>query len=204
MAREPLQRAIVRWTLFSPAELAVLSGLNAEMQRVWRRRDQLPGTGNPTRFTSLEAAEVLVRHRLSLFGVTPGQSQEIGQRAAPLAVYFSLLDADGACEVLGQKDDVDRILDDHDNGDRLARWITGVEEINRFLWRADDGDLDLVADIQDITLPGEHITAFFIDLMAAGSRLGETAGRPLVTVQLELPAGSRPYRRLTGRRSSED
>lgn len=199
-------RRTVRQAKFTPSELAEMTGLSAEMQRVWRRRKQLPeGEGNPTRFSAFEAAEVIVRYELSRYGVSPGASAELGKQAAPLVLWFALINADGACEVIGHDPDVSNFLREFEHQRHLAMALAGVATLYRYVWRADGDNVGLVSDLQDVGAPGEVLSGFFIDLSHAGTRLAEVAGRPLMTVELAFPEGrpAKRVRRLTGQRSQQ-
>jgi len=181
--------------------MAEITGLSPEMQRVWRRRDQLPeGEGSPARFTGGEAAEVMIRYELSRFGVPPSESADIGKKAAAMVMWFALLGADGACEVLGNESDVDQFLNEFEQSHALAADLAGATTLSRYVWRAGGDEVDFISDLQDVALFGDFLSGFFIDLAHAGTRLAEAAGRPLLTVEIE-PAEGRPgkrVRRLTG------
>jgi hypothetical protein len=171
------------------------------MQRVWRRRHQLPeGQGSPARFTGGEAAEVMIRYELSRFGVPPGESADIGKKAATMVLWFALLSADGACEVFGHESDVGQFLEQFENSHALAADLAGATTLARYVWRASGDKLDFVSDLQDVGLFGDFLSGFFIDLAHAGTRLAEVAGRPLLTVEIEPIEGhpGKRVRRLTG------
>lgn len=199
-------RRSVTQTHFSPSEVAEISGLSPEMQRVWRRRGQLPGgMGSPARFNAIDAAELIVRYELSRYGVSPSESAGAGRQAAPIVLCFALLGADGACEVLGTEPDVSSFLREFEDEHHLAAGLAGATTLANYVWRADGDEVELVSDLQDAGASGDFLSGFFIDLSHAGRRLAEVAGRPLMTVELE-PTDGRPgkrVRRLTGHRTPQ-
>lgn len=196
----------VKQAHFTPSELAAITGLSPEMQRVWRRRGQLPeGVGSPARFNATDAAELIVRYQLSRYGVSPSESADAGKRAAPLVLWFALLDADGACEVIGSEADVLSFLERFQEGHDLAAGLAGAATRARYVWRADGDELEFVSDLQDAGEAGEFLSGFFIDLSHAGTRLAAVAGRPLMTVELERSGGTqgKRVRRLTGQQTGK-
>lgn len=196
---EPRAPDSITFTEFSPAEVAALTGLNVETQRVWRRRDQLPGSGAPARFSPLEVAEVFIRYQFSLHGLPPGQSQAIGRAYAPTLLHFALLNVDGACEVVGSKDDVDRYIKAFEESEGPARQISGVARLARYLWHADGEAVHETNDLSEIAAANGYVSASFVDLIEAGSHFAETARRSLATVEFSIHGNDvRRTRRLTG------
>lgn len=192
---------------FTPSEVAEITGLSPEMQRVWRRRGQLPGgMRSPARFDATDAAELIVRYELSRYGVSPSESAALGRRAAPMVLCFALLDADGACEVVGPEPEVSGFLERFENGHRLAAGLAGAKTLAKYVWRADGDEVELVTDLQDAGMAGDFLSGFFVDLSRAGTRLAEVAGRPLITVEMESSEGRtiKRVRRLTRRRVKND
>lgn len=195
------------FSCLTPAQLAVVTGLSTELQRVWRRRDQLPvGTGSPARLTAKDAAEVLVRYELSRNGLPPSESGAISAEVAPSVLWFALLSADGACEILGEEATVTAFMDEFDNSDDIARQLSGVDSLTRFIWRADGGDVELALTRDDMGHEGEHLSVFYLDLSTAGLVLAERLGRPILTVELASggSGSTRRVRRLTGRKTDEE
>lgn len=187
----------------TPSQLAEATGLSPELQRVWRRRDQLPQTtGSPARFTSKDAAEVLVRYELSRNGFAPSETGALSAQIAPSVLWFALLMADGACEIFGDEATVTEFLDDFDDSDGIARHISGVETLSRFAWRADGGTMEVTNDRRHMGEEGDHLSVFYLDLSTAGVLLANRVGRPLVAVEASN-GGAQPgkrVRRLTGRK----
>jgi len=186
--------------------LAEVTGLSTELQRVWRRRDQLPvATGSPARFNAKDAAEVLVRYELSRNGLPPGESGALSAEVAPSVLWFALLSADGACEIFGEEATVTAFLEHFENSDEIARDIPGMGALSRFVWRADGGEMDITNDRQNMGEEGDYLSVFYMDLATAGVLLANRIGHPLVTVEMSMegaPPGKR-IRRLTGRREAD-
>lgn len=198
-APPPTAPCKIMYTEFLPAELAAITGLNVETQRVWRRRDQLPGFGTPARFSPLNVAEVFIRYQFSLHGLPPGHSQRVGQTYSPTLLHFALLNVDGACEVTGSKDDVDFYVSEFADSEEPARRISSMTNAARYLWHADGEAVHETNDLAEIAAANGHVSASFVDLLEAGIRLAETARRPLVTVEFSTPGDNiRRIRRLTG------
>ncbi|WP_292080570.1 MULTISPECIES: hypothetical protein [Brevundimonas] len=188
----------ITFTEFLPAEVAAITGLNVETQRVWRRREQLPGSGTPARFSPLDVAEIFIRYQFSLHGLPPGQSQAIGRAYAPTLLHFALINVDGACEVIGSKDDVDLFVHAFEDGEGPAGQISSATNVTRYLWHAGEAVRE-TNDLGEITAANGHVSASFVDLVEAGVRLAEAARRPLVTVEFPTVGNDvRRIRRLTG------
>lgn len=67
-----LRPAVIQQAVNTPGELEQISGLGVDMQRVWRRRGQLPSHGSGhARFTIAEVVEIALRVSLSRTGVSP-------------------------------------------------------------------------------------------------------------------------------------
>lgn len=187
---------------FSPAELERMTGMPPGLQRLWRRRELLPlGEGKPVRFNTDEAAEVLVRYALSRQGVGPGDSAVLAKNVVPSVVWWALVGADGACEVVGEQAAVERFLARFESDNGLSQEIACSTDAWRLIWRADGGDFKFARGADGIGAGEEHLSILYLDLSAAGVFMANRAGRPLVTVELPVPspAASKRVRRLTRR-----
>ncbi|MNS23773.1 hypothetical protein D3C72_555990 [compost metagenome] len=150
-------------------------------------------------------AQVFIRYQFALHGLPPGQSQSIGEIYAPMLLHFALLSVDGACEVTGSNDDVDRYVSDFQDSENPARQISGAQKSVRYLWHADGEAVHETNDLGEIAAANGQVSASFVDLIEAGIRFGQTARRPLVTVEFRLPDNTtRRHRRLTGSQKAED
>lgn len=184
---------------FAPADVARITGLSGVQQRVWRSRGLLPAVdGAPARFSSLEAAALLARYELSKVGVSPSESNELGNLVAPLIVLFAILDGDGACEVRGAKGDVEHFLAAFRQDTALPMKLVEVTNVARFLWRGDGGEFSLTDEATSLSTNPNPLTVFFLDLEEGGRRFYDRAARPLITVDLPIHGSGGPrVRRLT-------
>lgn len=186
------------WAEFSPGALARMTGFSQDLQRVWRRRGQIaPLDGSRARYSSVEVAELFVRHQLSLWGVSPENTSKIGARAGRTALYFALLNVEGACEVCGDDAEVARFLEAFDCDDWLAQELSGSSQTARYLWRGDCGVSTFEADIQKVFGRERSVSICCIDLAALGTRLGNLAERPILSVTLQKQPNARMVRKLT-------
>lgn len=173
-------------TEVTPAETERASGLSVDLQRVWRRRGQLPDRAGPhARFDIFALAAVMVRYALTQRGVSPGDSLQIGVAAAPSVVWCALMYADGVCEVRGSPDNVDAFEAAYFEDDALINRLAGTapSDVGRYMIAFDDEDPILEND------PGAAIeasgaeTSYVVSLDVLGSRLAERVGKPLLVVQ---------------------
>lgn len=60
----------VEFNIFKPAEVEAMTGLSAELQRVWRRRDHLPKTlfNKHATFSTLDVAYIALLYRMTVVG----------------------------------------------------------------------------------------------------------------------------------------
>lgn len=205
---------IANWTLtlnaVTPAETERASGLSVDLQRVWRRRGQLPDRVGPhARFDIFALAGVMVRYALTRRGVSPGDSLEIGAAAAPSVVWCALMHADGVCEVRGAVEDVDAFEAAYFEDAALIDRLAGVSQhdAGRYLVAFDDEVPVLENE------PGRAIeasgaeTSYVVSLEVLGARLAERVGKPLLVAQVGPAPGTaaesrRQVRRLMRGRSA--
>lgn len=192
----------VSYANFTPSELETATGLSAELQRVWRRRGQLPRTGTGmTRFTVQEAAALIVRQRLTMVGVAPGDSEAIAEKCAPIVLYCSLMNVPSTCEVYGTEWEVNEFKNSyHMNTDSIKR-ISGIgdEACVPFLLGTDAGSLFLVASLEEVRSDSFVEYGHFLNLEALGGALAHRARRPLFTVAFaehDAAAGGPRERRI--------
>jgi hypothetical protein len=189
---------------FSATELASISGMPLNLQRVWRSRGQLPGgSGKQARFSSRDVAEIMVRYHLALNGIPPGESVAIGRQAADQVLCFAVVNSDGACEVLGQSDDAEHFLALFKQDLSMAYELAGTSDLAGFLIRGDGGELMLVSDLAQLIHDRRFISGFFIDLDIAAEQLVERAGRPLFSINVSSGTFGRRIRRVTNGRVLE-
>jgi len=203
---QDLERAVgnLTWAEFSPGALARMTGFSQALQRVWRRRGQIRAVdGGRASFSAPDAAALFVRHQLSLWAVSPDATEKIGAKAGRTALYFALLNVDGACEVYGAPNEVAQFIEEFEQDDLIARNLAKNSETARYLWRGDAGVFVFEADIQRIFDRERSISICCIDLAALGTRLGNLAERPLIRVSLECLPSTPIARRLTTLRGDD-
>lgn len=187
----------------APKDLAEVTGLSTELQRVWRRRSLLPAaSGTRAHFSAGATAEILARYELSRHGVSPSDSSEIAKQIAPSILCNALLSADGACEVVGDEAEVGLFLKAFNESDAIACQIAGLDVPSMFAWRADGGPFQLAHDREEMGKEGDYLSVFYLDLATAGQMLADRLARPLVTVEVEPAIHGRSVRRLTGRKGN--
>ena len=195
-------RSCVQFAEFKPSELFKLTGMSHTLQRVWKRRGQLPfGPGEAMPITPLAAAEIFVRHQLALIGLPPGESASMGRESAAIVLWHALVNTDGACEIFGPKEEVEALVQKCHASNFLASEMSGVspDSAQRYLYRYDgSGKFDRAHDLPKIADQVIFATLTLFDLNHMGTLLGVRAGRPLLTVRLPPVDTSIPFsRRVT-------
>lgn len=82
---------------FTPAEAAKISGVNATLQRDWRRRGFLPKEDGPARFRPFAVAEMMAMNALAQRGIGPQQSKLVSNWLAA-GLIKAALQIPGACD----------------------------------------------------------------------------------------------------------
>jgi hypothetical protein len=175
----------VSLNIFSPGELEVLTGLTADMQRVWRRRGHLPAReGSRTSFDAREAAAVAIRLELARFGVSPSETIGVGEKAAAVVLHSALLSSSRAAEIRGPFSEVARVAAKFAADDRIANAIIGADCSGRYLWGPGPSMLAFTEDVASI-ISDERCTAMLVlDLTVMGVRLAERAPKPLFLIDV--------------------
>ena len=191
------------FTTFSASELTAMTGMSGPLVRLWRNRGQLPGGGRPEpTFSSRDVAEIMIRYDLSLFGVAPGQTAEIGCEAARYLLWFALLNMDGACEIVGTEDDCEQFLKQFEKDAGIANALVGLngkDSAFRYLVSQGRDDLVFLKAEEDLANTLDSRRVFYIDLDRAAYDLMMQAQRPLYSIDVSGDAIGRRVRRLTGR-----
>lgn len=188
---------------FKPREVHKLTGMAPALQRLWRRRGQMPlSDGDAQPITVHVVAEIYVRHQLGLGGLPPSESANIAAEAAPIVLWFALLNTEGACAVVGSKNEVAEFIDQFAHDHELATQISGIssEKAYRYLYRyGGRGTFQFAMDEKAVFNSRKFTLLSILDLEEIGTLLGSRAGRPLLTV--EIPSDGVPRsmweRRLT-------
>ena len=192
-----------KFAVFKPADLFKLTGMTSALQRVWKRRGQLPWSDQEKfEVTAWDAAEIFVRHQFAAVGVPPSESQAISGDMAPIVLWHALLNTDSACEVVGPPDEVEVFINKFRDGHQLASHITGVASNDAFRYVYKFTGLEKFLFSQELgsVIAGSDFTSLIsLNLEYLGTLLGARAGRSLITI--ELPGdggpGSKWTRRLT-------
>lgn len=173
---------------FKPGEVHKLTGMAPALQRLWKRRGQLPsGDGDSEPITARVAAEIFVRHQLGLGALPPSESADIAAKAAPIVFWFALLNTDGACAVVGPRNEVTRFLGEFVYNHKLATELSGIvpEEAYRYLYRyGSKGPFNFAINDKAVFGSSKFTLLSVLDLERIGTVLGAAAGRPLLTVEV--------------------
>lgn len=185
---------ICTFAKFKPGEVHKLTGMTPALQRLWKRRGQMPlGYGDPEPITARVVAEVYVRHQLALAGLPPSESADIAAKAAQIVLWFGLLSINGACAVMGPKHLVADFIDQFMNSHHIATKLSGVtpERSFRYLYRFGGiGPFHFALGSDDIFNASTFTLLTVLDLETMGNSLAIQAGRPLLTV--EIPSDTVP------------
>ena len=191
------------FTVFKPAELFKLTGMTPALQRVWKRRGQLPWNDQEaSEVTAWEAAEIFVRHQFAAVGVPPSESQTISSNLAPVVLWHALLNTDSACEVVGPPEEVETFIERFRAGHQLASQITGVtsDKAFRYIYKFTGlEDFLFSQELGNVIAGSDFASLISLNLEYMGTLLGARAGRSLITIELlgdGIP-GSKWTRRLT-------
>jgi hypothetical protein len=193
-----LPEATIIEAVYTPADLERISGLRTDMQRVWRRRGQLPALGSGhARFTISETVEITIRYALSKIGISPSELHlDLGDatRAAMAHAIFT----HGGCEVIGPSEDVDAFLCQfaEDSGE-LGLSLVGNPERLHYLVVNEWHETRMVDDPEHLISDKDELNIVF-NLPLIGARLVERGRKPVVTIRVLDRAGVRTVRRLTG------
>jgi hypothetical protein len=201
---EWLARATINYAVYTPGELERISGLGTDMQRVWRRRGQLPALGSGhARFSIPEAIEITIRYALSKVGIAPSELELDLSEATSATMLHAVYDAEGACEIIGPADEVDLLLETfrQDNTPLPGRLVAGLlgssPKSSHYLIINEWHETRIVDDPYHIVPETEELNIVF-NLAPLGARLVERGRKPVVTIQFPDRSGHRTVRRLTG------
>lgn len=191
-----------QWSLsyasYTPKELEEITGLSTDMQRVWRRRGQLPAIrAGHARFTPTEAIEIAIRYALSKVGLSPSESRIMETHSIGGAIYHALRSADGTCEIVGPESSVAQFRTEFEDSEDLAMQLAGWPEATNYLILDDEDRLRVVDDANDV-FDWVGMTIVAVDLRVVGTRLVELGRKPIMAVTFPSIAGERTVRKLTG------
>lgn len=170
---------------FSPREVASMTGLSTELQRVWRRRGHLPArSGSHARFDARDVAAIAVRHDLTRMGFAPPDTVEIGRLSASIVLYFALLSSDGAAYFQGSfkriAEITQRLVDDSE----MAMLIAEVTEERRYILISDPPAWEFVDDAAAVLSDERYTAMLLLDLAMIGRRLIADNPKPLFLIDV--------------------
>ena len=179
---------------YSPRELAQISGLSTDMQRVWRKRGQLPPLASGhARFQPTEVIEISIRYTLSKLGVALADVPPIGSLPIKAVIYHALLNSDGACELVGSAPEVNLFVDEFEKDHGLAFALTGKPSCSNYLILDNDDRVRVLDDPRDV-FDGMGASIIAIDLQVIGRHLVERGRKAIMTVEFRAIAGVRQVR----------
>lgn len=173
------------WTIeetsFSPAEMEEITGLPQQLLRLWRSRGYLPkkDQGRWSRHSAKEVASAYLLHALSRLGVSPSDAVGDAATTSRDLLFFAMISGDGACEFTGQSDEAERLRFRFEDDLGIARMVTKPANEDRFILSLGARDTWRCPDLCRL-IENEGLEYFFsIDLLVAGRKIAERAGRPL-------------------------
>ena len=187
----------------SPAEIERVTGVGAELQRLWRKRGYLASRApGHARFDIFDAAALAVRQVLAKRGLSPRFSEACGALAAPMVVVCALMYADGVCDVMGEPDFVAQFEHEYHKDAALICELSGIGEtdVRRYLLAFDDDEPQLAENLSEAIEQSGAESGYFVNLDVLGMRIAERSGRPLVTARVGPPAASPAEKRRHVRR----
>jgi hypothetical protein len=195
---DALSRCTVSYASYSPGELAQISGLSTDMQRVWRKRGHIvPLTSGHARFQPSEVIEISIRYALSKLGMPLTEAPSIDSLPISAVIYHALLNSDGACELVGPAHEVNSFLEEFNGDNGLAFALAGKPSSSNYLILDDEDRVCVLDDPQDV-FDGMGASIVAIDLQVIGRRLAERGKKAIMTVEFPATVGARQVRRLTG------
>lgn len=186
-----------RFAEYSAGELARISGLSPEMQRLWRQRGYLPEVQSArARFSPTDVVEISIRHALSRRGISPSESSTIDPDAAKGALYNAIINHQGSCEVIGPVDDVNAFLQNYEWEDFAFDLAGGPTRSNYLVWD-DEGIMRIVDDVHEL-FDEQALAIAAIDLRVVGARITERGRKPIITLESPPTIGLKRIRGLNG------
>jgi hypothetical protein len=200
---EWLPEATITLAVYTPADLERISGLRTDMQRVWRRRGQLPTLGSGhARFSIQEVVEITFRYAMSKIGIPPSELKlDLAEatRAAKVHAVF----AHGGCEVIGPAEVIDTFISNFAEDDgRLGISLIEGRDANSLKPSSymvlDEWHEPRIVDDPEGLIRGTDELSIVFNLALIGARLVERGRKPVLTVRFPDQPGQRTVRRLTG------
>ena len=193
----------IMWHDFDPEDIARVSGLSIDLQKLWRSRGVIPKkTGTRVRYSPSDAAKFTLVRIVQSNGCSQAQAIETGEKFKDLLLKLAMLDGEGAVAIVGTPPFVTAFLKSWENSEELSGFISGCQTSvrGRILISADGADFEIASRVPDLDLL-ESPTQFTAINLAALARVFVNAfGKPFVLVQEKLEPGSKAprIRKLTG------
>jgi hypothetical protein len=169
---------------FSPSELAKITGLGIDMQRVWRKREHLPAnTSTRASFDTHEVLAIAVRYELSKLGVSPRFTEEAAARSVPAVLASILLNCQQGVAIRGTIQQVAITTAAMAHSAKFAYQISEFDGNSRFLWSCSPPEFELIIDIGHVTDQSEIVGHIMIDLEALGIKLAKRTPKPFVIIE---------------------
>lgn len=177
----------------TPAELETASGLSTTLQRVWRRRGEIPQrTSGHATFSPQDVASIAIAVALNKFGYTPSEAMQFGN-AYHSVVMRCALERGGACEVIGTREGLRKFRTQFDEDLSFLAALVGQRNLdNAWLLCSLDGEAPRLTNRgfgNFDTLPNTF--GYFVNLQAIGGHLLDVAARPLLKIQLDSEGGGK-------------
>jgi hypothetical protein len=194
---EWLRSATISEAIYTPSELEGISGLSVDLQRVWRRRGQLPAlAGKHARFTIADVVEITIRTALSRAGVPP--SDEIDLKDATKAAKYHAVFSHAAVELIGPAAAVDCLYDYFEkDSDELGRLLVGDPSQTSYLVLTAQRQTRIVDRLEDLIAHDEELN-FVYNIQRLGVLLVERGRKPVFIIQWPSDPKVRQKRKLTG------
>jgi len=196
---ERLRHATIIEAIYTPGDLERISGLRADMQRVWRARGQLPPVeSGHARFTVSQTVEITFRYAVSKIGIPPSELK-LDLAGATRAALTHAVFTHGGCEVIGPSEDVDLFLREFaDDDGTLGMRLAGNPDRANYLVLNEWHQTRVVGDEHDLVSTTKEEVNVIFNLALVGARLVERGRKPVVTLRFPDQSGQRAIRRLTG------
>jgi len=170
---------------FSPGDVAAMTGLSTDLQRVWRRRGHLPARSESrASFDARDVAAIAVRHELARMGFSPPDTVEIGIKAAPLVLFYALLSGDGAADLRGGLKRLAEIAERFAQDEKVAKSISGVDHPYRYLWSSSPPMIEFVDDACAMLSADRFSAMLVLDLAVIGHQLVANSPKALFTIEV--------------------
>ena len=193
-----LSTATISHAKYGPEELARISGLTPDMQRVWRRKGNIRAlTMAKTHFSISETLEITLLCAMSKAGIDPREVKLDLAQTTQAAIFHAIF-SDGGCEVVGPSVDVESFercfLED--DGE-LGRLLVKAPQHGNYLALNEFHEMRVFQDPHQMVPVADELSLVF-DLGVIGGRLVERGRKPVVTVKFPDLMGIRSVRCLVG------